>query len=64
MSNGWLVGLPVVVTLDDDGYVKIWVDITEAATAAGEAEPDPASYLQQDEIKRRIDAGRVKMEDF
>jgi len=64
MSKSWLVGLPVSVTLEDDGSVTVWVDMAEAGVSANDADFDPASAAECAAIDEAVAANRVKYEEF
>ena len=72
MSKSWLVGLPVSVTLEDDGSVTVWVDLSEAGDGATEssgvpeqdAEFPPATEEEYLAINAAVDSGRIKYEVY
>lgn len=64
MSKSWLVGLPVSVTLNDDGSVTVWVDMAEAGVSANDADFEPASADECAAIDDAVTAGRVTYEEF
>lgn len=55
-ARQYAIGLPVVVTVADDGSVTYWIDTAEAADEIGEADQADAARVALDHV-RRMEAG-------
>lgn len=59
----YLVGLPVGITVSDDGTITYEVDISEAGEAIREGYPDPVLDDQPTEEQVLLDAAAVEQDN-